>query len=67
MSGLPPVATELRTSRIGSFGPNEDIGDPEQHRVIDRQVLESYRIERVREALVGDPAEASRTSQRLER
>lgn len=21
MSGLPPVATELRTSRIGSFGP----------------------------------------------
>jgi hypothetical protein len=25
MSGLPPVATELRTFRIGSFGPEADI------------------------------------------
>ena len=25
MSGLPPVATELRTSRIGSFVPTTDI------------------------------------------
>lgn len=26
MSGLPPVATELRTSEIGSFVPEGDIG-----------------------------------------
>ena len=29
MSGLPPVATELQTSRIGSFVPESDIAAQE--------------------------------------